>query len=57
VPEIRREILASAKRGVKTVASKKELEKIEGWDVQRPRVYYRREPPQEPLILMRKGGR
>jgi hypothetical protein len=57
VPEIRREILASAKRGVKTVASKKELEKIEGWDVQRPRVYYRREPPQEPLVLMRKGGR
>lgn len=55
VPEIHQEMIGtrkSAGRAVSVVAKPQALEVVKQWDVQRPRVFYRREPETNPMVIV-----
>lgn len=55
VPEIHQEMIGARKnasRGVSIVAKPQVLEVVKQWDVQRPRVFYRREPETNPMVIV-----
>jgi WD40 repeat protein len=55
VPEIHQEMIGTRKgtgRGVSVVAKPQLLEVVKQWDVQRPRVFYRREPETNPMVIV-----
>jgi WD40 repeat protein/uncharacterized caspase-like protein len=56
VPEIHAEMTglrAHPARGLKVITSAERRERVEDWKVQRPRVFYRRTPETEPMIIVR----
>jgi hypothetical protein len=55
VPEIHQEMIGTRKgtgRGVSVVAKPQALEVVKQWDIQRPRVFYRREPETNPMVIV-----
>lgn len=55
VPDIHQEMIGTRKgagRGVSVVAKPQVLEVVRQWDVQRPRVFYRREPETNPMVIV-----
>lgn len=53
VPEIHQELIGfmNSTRGLKVIKNKKKLKKAKQWDVQRPRVFYRRQAEVEPMVI------